>query len=75
MTRSSEHTAARRAVARRHHPDVGGDPDVYFAELAAVERRFAPAATTGVEQSRLSRVTRRVLRPLPKLRRKRYFEI
>ncbi len=65
MTLSAEHTAARRAVARAHHPDVGGDPDVYAAELAAVERRFvtAPAtfgtapATFGTEPSTFEPIT------------------
>lgn len=74
MTRSAEHTAARRAVARQHHPDVGGDPVVYAAELAAVERRFAPATTT-LHQSDWKRRYRTIARPLTKLRRKRYFDI
>ena len=90
MTRSAEHTAARRAVARAHHPDVGGDPDVYAAELAAVERRFVPApATFGTEPStfepitfrrsvwkhRKRSVTTAVVRSLNRVRSKRYFEI
>ena len=29
--------AARRAVARAHHPDLGGDVAVYLRELAAVD--------------------------------------
>lgn len=90
MTRSAEHTAARRAVARAHHPDVGGDPDVYAAELAAVERRFVPApATFGTAPATLEPITLRrsvwkhrkrsvttaVVRSLNRVRSKRYFEI
>ncbi|KQT91530.1 hypothetical protein ASG49_10935 [Marmoricola sp. Leaf446] len=38
--------AARRAVIRRHHPDVGGDPEVLRRELAAVDAAYdAPADT------------------------------
>lgn len=37
---------ARRAAARRHHPDLGGDTDTYLAALAEVDRRFAAAPTT-----------------------------
>ena len=36
--------AARRAVIRRHHPDVGGDPLVLQRELARLDR---PDAGTG----------------------------
>ena len=74
MTRSPENTAARRAVARRHHPDVGGDPEVYVAALAAVERRFAESPSA-IEQSRWTRLSRNIIRSVPKLRRKRYFDI
>lgn len=83
MTRSAEHTAARRAVARAHHPDVGGDPDVYAAELAAVERRFGTAPATfepitlrrSVWKHRKRSVTTAVVRSLNRVRSKRYFEI
>lgn len=33
--------AARRAVARRFHPDLGGDPADLVAALAAVDTVFA----------------------------------
>lgn len=78
MTRSAEHTAARRAVARAHHPDVGGDADVYAAELAAVERRFATTPETGPVRFRASpwkRRRRTLLRALTRSRTKRYFDI
>lgn len=83
MTRSAEHTAARRAVARAHHPDVGGDPDVYAAELAAVERRFGTAPATlepitlrrSVWKHRKRSATTAVVRSLNRVRSKRYFEI
>lgn len=32
--------AARRAVARRLHPDLGGDPQEYVAAMAALDRRY-----------------------------------
>ncbi len=37
----SQWRAARRAVARAHHPDVGGEAETLQRELAAVDRRFA----------------------------------
>jgi hypothetical protein len=37
----SEYAARRRALIRRHHPDVGGDADVLAAELEALDREFA----------------------------------
>lgn len=39
--RAARYKAARRAVARKHHPDVGGDPARYMAELAEVDRKFS----------------------------------
>ncbi|MDR7303195.1 hypothetical protein [Haloactinomyces albus] len=39
--------AALRAFVRRHHPDVGGDPDVFaagLAELRAARDRERPGA-------------------------------
>lgn len=47
--------AERRSVARRHHPDLGGDLDTYLALVAEVDRRHGrrragttsdPTATT-----------------------------
>jgi hypothetical protein len=37
-------------VARRHHPDLGGDPSTFACEIDAVDRSFGlgvPAETTG----------------------------
>ena len=36
----AEHAAARRAVARRLHPDVGGDVHEYLAAMEQVDRQF-----------------------------------
>lgn len=72
--RSDRHTAARRAVARLHHPDVGGDPEVYAAELAAVDRRFAPP-TTVFQTSRWKQLCRSTFRKVTRVRRKNYFDI
>lgn len=35
---------ARRDVARRHHPDVGGDPEEYVRLMMEVDRRLGPSA-------------------------------
>lgn len=81
----------RRALVRRHHPDVGGDPEVLQARLAALDHRF------GVREDALRVVpdflpesmhrpwttARRVLRQVsgavtarvPTPRRRRYFDI
>lgn len=45
MSVPSEYAARRRALIRLHHPDVGGDPDVLTAELAALDREFAARRT------------------------------
>lgn len=64
-----EWAAARRRVARRHHPDVGGDPDEFVRSLADVDARFTPApATPGRSAAR--RVT--TLKGLYRLKRTRY---
>lgn len=49
---------ARRALLRRHHPDLGGDPDEFVRVLAAIGRlggseRQVPAVTTAVVTDRL----------------------
>ncbi|WP_265442488.1 hypothetical protein [Flexivirga meconopsidis] len=36
-------SAERRRVARRLHPDLGGDPDDYIAAMQALEQRRAAA--------------------------------
>lgn len=81
----------RRALVRRHHPDVGGDPEVLQARLAALDHRFgvredALAAVPDVLPEALHRpwvVARRALRRasgavaarIPAPRRRRYFDI
>jgi hypothetical protein len=42
----SEYAARRRALIRRHHPDVGGDAEVLAAELDALDREFAARRAT-----------------------------
>lgn len=37
-----------RAFVRRHHPDVGGDPEVFAAGLAAWRSRADPATAPTV---------------------------
>lgn len=55
--------AARREVARRLHPDRGGDVGAYLAALAAVDRAHAlPTSTTSTRRPRLGRRLRLVSR-------------
>lgn len=37
----------RRRVARQHHPDTGGDPEVFVSQLAEVDRRYGFAPSGG----------------------------
>ena len=41
------HAAARRAVARQLHPDLGGDVHKYLAAMEQVDRQFGVAVTPG----------------------------
>jgi hypothetical protein len=62
----AEWRRARRQVARRLHPDLGGDPDEYLAALAGVDRAYGVHTTVpgyGRPQIRMSPV-RRLSRPL-----------
>ncbi|MBB3038287.1 hypothetical protein [Hoyosella altamirensis] len=36
----ARYKAARRAVAREHHPDFGGDPEIYIRALAEIDRIY-----------------------------------
>ncbi len=47
MTAERHRTAARRRVARRHHPDLGGDPDEFVRAMARVDEQFAAAGDSG----------------------------
>lgn len=80
----------RRALVRRHHPDVGGDPDVLQARLTALDHRYrvrqaaldAPAPAVVPEALRrpwlgTRRLTHRTAATLRRRlpRRRRYLEI
>ncbi|WP_042937799.1 hypothetical protein [Rhodococcus sp. AW25M09] len=86
--RAAAYKAARRAVAREHHPDIGGDPTRYMAELAAVDRRFSVLPSAPINAASAPTVFRAssmpsTLRSLPKqiarirkrVTRRNYFEI
>lgn len=62
----------RRAAVRRHHPDVGGDPEALQAALAEVDRRHGRGATPAaprrvivVRRSPLRRLVTGVRRRIP----------
>lgn len=75
-----EWQSARRAVARRHHPDVGGDVEVYLAALAEVDTRFGRGTARAVvpivvRHSRLRRARRTLRSVAAAVRRTRYTEL
>jgi hypothetical protein len=45
---AAEHRAAIRAFVRAHHPDVGGDPEVFRAGLARLREAAGDAADDAV---------------------------
>ena len=49
MTTLDDHTATAvfRAFARRHHPDVGGDPEVFRRGVEAFRAGRSPFAVAG----------------------------
>ncbi|OAK54828.1 MULTISPECIES: hypothetical protein [Rhodococcus] len=53
--------AARREIARTHHPDRGGDPDTYIRLLAELDRRqiSRPATSAAAVQGMSRRALRR----------------
>ncbi|KZF06773.1 MULTISPECIES: hypothetical protein [unclassified Rhodococcus (in: high G+C Gram-positive bacteria)] len=86
--RAAEYKAARRAVAREHHPDIGGDPARYMAALADVDRRFAvlPSAPVNAAStptafrassipSPLRTLPKRIARIRKRVTRRNYFEL
>jgi hypothetical protein len=86
--RAAAYKAARRAVAREHHPDIGGDPVQYMAELAAVDRRFAvlPSAPANAASaptafrassipSPIRTLPKRIARIRKRVTRRNYFEL
>lgn len=69
--RSREHSAARRMVARRLHPDLGGDPSEFIEALRRVDEHYAEGDDTGeieVRRSRRRRLRRLTRRGLARLR-------
>lgn len=36
----------RWAIARRHHPDLGGDPETYLAAMAALDGPTSPTSVS-----------------------------
>lgn len=50
-TGQDEYAAAQRSVARRLHPDLGGDPQEYLAAMAALDRAYAQSVGTDREHS------------------------
>ncbi len=64
-----------RAFVRRHHPDVGGDPEVFAAGVAAWRAGSAPAAAPTVvfyrKQTLLAQLLQTLLAHVPIRRRSR----
>lgn len=53
----------RRAAIRRHHPDVGGDPELLIAALAGAPfNDGAPVVVVATARGRLARTRRRATR-------------
>jgi hypothetical protein len=51
--------AARRAAARAHHPDVGGDPSAFIAALTAIDAAYGYATKRGDRGEAVTVVVRR----------------
>lgn len=60
---------ARREVAKRHHPDVGGDPDRYQELMAGLDRELA-ADVGGLKVTPSRRVRRMTALGRRRLRRR-----
>jgi hypothetical protein len=45
--RDRQWAAARRAAARAHHPDLGGDPGAFIAALTAIDAAYGHATGLG----------------------------
>lgn len=64
-----------RAFVRRHHPDVGGDPEVFAAGVAAWRAGSAPTAAPTLvfysKQTLLAQLLQTLLAHLPVRRRSR----
>lgn len=59
-----EYAAAQRAVARRLHPDLGGDTQEYLEAMSELEQQYAPPneSATVVPPTRVYVVPRRRVR-------------
>lgn len=64
--RAAEWVRARNRVARRHHPDLGGDADAYLRALAEVDTRYGRGPTRPeaprLEVHRDTRIAARIAR-------------
>ncbi|SNT40940.1 hypothetical protein [Rhodococcoides kyotonense] len=72
--------AARREVARTHHPDLGGDPDTYIRLLAELECRHISTPGTATVHGASRRTLRHAAwrRTIDAVRRRiqrRYIEL
>jgi hypothetical protein len=61
---NEQERAAFRAFVREHHPDRGGDPDVFVAGLARFEVGARPAASPSQSDDRFDAPIE-VVAPLP----------
>jgi hypothetical protein len=57
--RDRQWAAARRAAARAHHPDLGGDPGAFIAALTAIDTAYGHAAKLGDRGVAVTVVVRR----------------
>jgi hypothetical protein len=57
--RDRQWAAARRAVARAHHPDVGGDPGAFIAALTAIDAAYGHVTKRGDRDAAVTVVVRR----------------
>jgi hypothetical protein len=78
--RTTGYQAAKRAVAARHHPDRGGDPETFIAAMAALEHRYGaePPATPNIHvvgRSGPGLWLHTLVRTLTRRRRTRYIDL
>jgi hypothetical protein len=57
--RDRQRAAARRAAARAHHPDVGGDPGAFIAALTEIDAAYGHAGKRGDRNVAVTVVVRR----------------
>lgn len=57
----SKRSEARRTVARRLHPDLGGDPQEYLAAMVTIDEHFElPSSAAGDQEIHIVRRRRRL---------------